>query len=75
MKFWRIGTQLCLCKRMDEIWEASRFCLIWILQEIEVAVVEVESGFGTWRALRNILVCSASNWRLLNLEVILSNST
>lgn len=54
LRFWRIGTQLCLCKRMDEIWEASRFCLIWILQEIEVAVVEVESGFGTWRALRNI---------------------
>jgi hypothetical protein len=49
LRFRRRRPQLCLCKRMDEIWEASCFCLIWFLQVREVGVVvEVENGLRRW---------------------------
>jgi hypothetical protein len=36
LKFWRSETQLCLCKRIDDIWNTNWFCLIWILHFMEV---------------------------------------
>lgn len=48
LRFWRREPQLCLCSRMDEIWEASWFCLIWVLQVREVGVVEVENVLRRW---------------------------
>lgn len=36
LKFWRSETQLCLCKRIEDIWNTNWFCLIWILHFMEV---------------------------------------